>query len=306
MPTPTVRDVHLDAALTSLSLAYKNQLYIGDQIFPRVPVQKQTDYIWEFPRQAWQRIDVQKRAPGARSAEADYDLTTASYYTPTWAISKLVPDELRANADNVIRPDIEATEFVMDQLLRAQEKRIADLTTGGSALWAYAASPTTKWSSDTSDPYGDIEDAINGVVSTIGRMPNVAVISWDVWRHLRQHPDLLDRVKYTRPNARVMTSDFGEWFGFEKFLIGMSLYDPALEGQTGSPQYIWGDGMWLGYVPSAPALLTPAAGYLLEWNGRQVRRFRREEEYTDKIEASHSVVEKITASDAGSVIFSAV
>ncbi len=306
MPTPTVRDVHIDQALSAFSVAYMNQQYIGEQIFPRVNVAKQTDYYWNFPRQAWQRIDVQKRAPGARSAEADYELTSASYYTPTYAIAKVIPDEVRQNADSPLRPDVEATEFVVDQLLRAEEKRIADLTTGGSALWAYAATPSTKWTSDTSDPVGDIENAINGVVSTIGRMPNVAVMSWDVWRHLRQHPDMLDWIKYTRPGARLSPQDLNDRFGFEKLLIGMSLYDPALEGQTGSPQYIWGDGLWMGYVPSTPALLTPAAGYVLEWNSRQVRRFRRDEEYSDKIEASHSVIETITASDAGATIYNCV
>ena len=105
MALPSVRDVHIDQALTAFSIAYMNQQYIGEQIFPRVPVAKQTDFYWQFERQAWQRIDVEKRAPGARSAEADYTLTSASYYTPTYAISKVIPDEVRQNADNPLRPD---------------------------------------------------------------------------------------------------------------------------------------------------------------------------------------------------------
>jgi len=306
MASPTVRDVHIDTALSAFSVAYRNQQYVGEQVFPRVPVAKQSDFYWQFTKQSWQRIDVAKRAPGTRSAEGDYEITSASYYAPTWAISKVISDEMRANADEPLRPDVDSVEWVMDQLLRAQEKRIADLTTGGSALWAYSATPSTAWTSDTSDPLGDIENAINGVVSSIGRMPNVAVMSWDVWRHLRQHPDMLDWIKYTRPGARLSPQDLNDRFGFEKLLIGMSLYDPALEGQTGSPQYIWGDGLWMGYVPSTPALLTPAAGYVLEWNNRQVRRFRRDEEYSDKIEASHAVVEVITASDAGACLYDVV
>lgn len=305
MPSPTLRDVHVDSPLTNISVAYMNGNYIGEQIFPRVSVQKKTDLYFVFPKDAWFRDEVAIRAPGTRAHAADYEVTTASYMAVTYALSKLVPDEVRANADTPLRPDVEATEFVTDQLLRAQERRIAALVTG-SANWAYAASPTTQWSSDTSDPFGDIMGGIDGVISRIGRMPNVGVMSWAVWKDLMQHPDLLDRVKYTRPSATLQLSDLMGWFGLERLLVGTAIYNSAAEGATFSSSYIWDDDFWMGYVPPSPALMTPAAGYTLEWQSRQVRRFRREEEYTDVVEASHSTDEIISASDAGAILYNCV
>jgi len=306
MPMPTVRDVHIDTALSNISIAYTNAAFIADQVFPVVGVNKKTDYYWVFPKAAWQRDEVAIRAPGTRAARADYDITTASYVAINYAIAKVVPDEVRDNADNPLRPDVEATEFVTSALLRALERRVANLTTGGSGLWAYSTTPTTQWSVDTSDPWGDIDAAMNGVISVTGAQPNVAVMSWDVWRHLRQHPDFLDRVKYTRPSGRVEVGDLRSWFGFDKVLIGNSLWDKAQEGVTASPLYIWGDQFWCGYVPATPSLMTPAAGYVLEWGNRTVRRYREDQEHQDVVEAMHYTDEVITASDSGAVLYNVV
>ena len=43
MSMPTVRDVHVDAVMSSISIAYRNAAYIGEQVFPRVPVAKKSD-----------------------------------------------------------------------------------------------------------------------------------------------------------------------------------------------------------------------------------------------------------------------
>jgi len=292
--------------MSAISIGYGNETYIGSQIFPTVPVSKKTDYYFVYGRSAWLRNEVAMRAPGTEAQEGGFDISSASYVALTWAISKIVSDELRANADQPIRPDIEATAWVTDALIRAQEKRIADKTTGGSGLWTTSTTPSTQWSSDTSDPWGDIDTAVNGVISNIGRMPNVAVMSWDVWRHLRQHPDFLDRIKYTRPTGRVEPGDLRSWFGFDKVLIGTQLIDTAAEGATASVSYIWGDQFWCGYVPSQPSLMTPAAGYSLEWMNREVRRYRLDTRHADKIEAQHSVSEVISASEAGSVLYNCV
>ena len=306
MPLPTLHDVHVDAVMTSISISYKNENYMAEQVFARIPVTKKSDYYYTFPKQSWQRNPVAQRAPGTIAERAEYDLTTSTYNCDTWAIAKVVPDEVRENADAPLRPDVEAAEFVTDALLRAEELRVARITTGGSGLWSYSSSPTTQWSSDVSDPWGDIDAAVNGVVSSIGRTPNVAIFSWDVWRHLRQHPDFLDRVKYTRPGGRVDPGDLVDWFGFSKVLIGTQLWDSAMEGQTASPAYIWGDQMWMGYVPPAPSLRTPAAGYVLEWKTRKIARFREDQRYQDVFEASHSTDEVIAASDAGAVLYNCV
>lgn len=305
MPRPTVSDVHILGPLQNVSIAYRNEQYIARQIFPEIRVAKKTDHYFVFGKGAWFRDEVAIRAPGTRAARSDYDISTASYVCLNYALAKAVPDEVRANADTPLRPSVEAAEYVADALDRALEQRVATIITT-STNWAYSSSPTTQWSDATADPLGDIEGAVNGVVSTIGRMPNVGVMSWDVWRYLKNHPDLLDRVKYTRPGAQPMPSDLAGWFGLEKILVGYSLIESAKDGQSASTNYIWGDDLWLGYVPQNAALMTPAAGYTLRWMDRSLEVFREDQERQDVYTANEYTDEIITASDAGAIIYDAV
>ena len=52
MATPTQQQVHIDQALTNISIAYRNANYLGEQIFPNVPVNKQSDKFFTYPKAA--------------------------------------------------------------------------------------------------------------------------------------------------------------------------------------------------------------------------------------------------------------
>ena len=94
MPAPTRRDVHVNTPLTNLSIAYRNENYVGpDFLFPRVPVNKLSDLYWVFDRGAWFRDLAAPRAPGTRAKEADYFLSTGSYLCLEYALSHVIPDE---------------------------------------------------------------------------------------------------------------------------------------------------------------------------------------------------------------------
>jgi hypothetical protein len=305
MPRPTVYDVHVNRPLSQISVAYRNANYIAEEIFPIVPVEKKSDLYFVYPKQAWFRNRTGPRAPGTKFPRADYPITTASYVCVNDALAKEIPDEVRANSDAPLRPDITATNFVTDGLLLGLEKRVADIITG-SSNWAAASTAGTLWSNDSSDPWGNIDTCVNAVVSSLGTEPNVAVMSWDVWRHLRQHPDFLDRVKYTRPGGRVEPEDLRSWFGFEKVLIGRSLIDSAQEGASASMSYVWGNDFWCGYVTPTAALETPTAGYVFRWGNRTIERFRYAEEKMDLVAGEWFTAEKITASDAGAIMANCV
>ncbi len=203
-----------------------------------------------------------------------------------------------------MRPDTQATEFVTDMLLRATERRVAALITT-CTLWASASVPGTVWSNDASDVMADIETARNKVVSLIGVEPNVVVCSQSVWRYLKNHADLLDRVKYTRTGT--MTKDlFASLIEVEKFLVGSALYNSAKEGATDVMAYIWGDVFWMGYVPQRAGLMEPASGYTLQWGSNEVRRYREEQEHQDIIEVNQYMDEVITGSDSAAAFYGCV
>jgi len=305
MAQPTINDVHINRALSNISVAYRNEEFLADQVFPAVTVESKSDHYFTFGKNAWFRNEAAPRAPGTRAARGEYDISTASYICLPYALATPLPDEIRANADNPLQPGITAVEYVTNGLMLSREIRVASMVMT-STNWTYSSSPSTQWTSDTSEPETDIDNAINGVVSQIGRMPNVAIMSWDVWRKLKNHPNMLERLKYTRPGGVLTPGDLREWFGFEKVLVGMSLSDSSKDGQSGSMSYVWGDDFWTGYVPSAPALMTPASGYILEWGARTASEYREDQEHQDVYEVQEFTDEVITASDAGAIVYDAV
>lgn len=268
-------------------------------MFPTVPVQKKSDAYFIFPKDDWFRDEIEVRAPGTRARMADYTLSSASYLCIEWSLDKGVADEVRENADSPLKPEVEATEFLKDKLLMGVERRVATLVSN-SSLWASASNPGTSWSNDASDPINDIENARDALIQSIGREPNVVIISQETWRYLRKHPDIRDLFKNAQ---KLITPEMlANAFDFPKVLIGRSIYNSATEGRAVSMSYIWGDMVWLGYVPERPGLMEPAAGYVFRWGADEVKRFRQDLEEQDVFRVSHNVDEVITASDAAAIL----
>jgi hypothetical protein len=298
MPRPTRRDVHVNRPLSNISVAYSNKFYIADQVFPVVPVNNQSDSYFVWDKNAWFRLRAGTRAPGEAAPEVDYGISTASYICLNYSLAKGVADETRNNADAPLRPDVNATNFVTDGLMLGMEDRVATII-GASGSWASASNPGTKWDAVTSDAWGDISNLIYAVEGQIGRPANVMVVGRNAWKSLRNHPDLVDRVKYQREGGKLIAADLQGWFDVDKVLIGRARKDTSEEGATAAMTDIWGDFLWVGYVTPAPAIDEPTAGYCFRWGARSVSRYREDVRHRDLIEAEEWMDECITASDAG-------
>lgn len=107
---PQVSEVHVDAALTNLSVGYRNPAFISDLLAPVVGVRKQFDryYVYDSEREAF-RSTNDRRAPGAEANEVDFSLSTDSYSCEDHALTSVIPDEERENADPPIQPSIDRT-----------------------------------------------------------------------------------------------------------------------------------------------------------------------------------------------------
>ena len=143
MPTrPTAADMHIKGPLSNISIAYRNDAYIADQVFPSVPVTKQTDKYYEFDKAAWFRNEAGPRAPRTRASEGGYSLSTDSYACVPISFAALVADEEEMNADDPLSPRRTAVEFATEKIVLAKEKKIADLVFGNGSWAASARKPS--------------------------------------------------------------------------------------------------------------------------------------------------------------------
>lgn len=118
MPQPTQNQVHVDAILTNISVAYmqKQDNFIASKVFPIVPVSKQSDKFFTYTKNDWFRDEAQRRADATESAGGGYGLSTDTYQADVYAFHKDIGDQTRANADAPINVDREATEFVTSRI----------------------------------------------------------------------------------------------------------------------------------------------------------------------------------------------
>lgn len=305
---PTPSDVHVDAVLTNISVAYiqRQDHFIAGKVFPIVPVEKQTDKYFTYTKGDWFRDEAKRRAPSSESAGSGYGMSTASYSCDVFAMHKDVPDQVRLNSDAPINPDRDATEFVTQRLmLRLEKQWAADYFT--TSVWDTDSTPSNLWDNyATSDPISDVETGKRTMLVNTGFLPNVLVLGYDVFKALKNHPDFVDRFKYTQ--AGVLTEELlAKVLGVDRILVAKAINNTAVENETNSFAFVHGKHALLAYVNPSPSLLAPSAGYVFSWRGISrglgqdvgIKRFRMEQLEADRIEGQLAFDGKVVATDLG-------
>lgn len=268
MPQPTQAQVHVDAILTNLSVAYiqKAEHFIASQVFPTIPVNKQSDLYYTYVKGDWFRDEAQPRADGTQSAGTGYSLSTDSYACTVYAMHKDVGPQARANADDPIDLDRDATELVTQRLMVKQEREwTASYFVPG--VWANDVTPSNLWDNYTSGtPIEDVELGRTTMLSTTGYMPNTMVLGYEVFVALKHHPEFRELIKYVRDDV-VTAQIMAKYFELDRILIAKAIFNSAAEGATDSFSFIHGKHALLCYVEPSPGLMKPSAGYTFTWRG---------------------------------------
>ena len=307
MPQPTSTDVHVDAVLTNMSVAYQQEAYafVANRAFPVVNVAKQTDKYFTYSQADFMRDQVQRRAYGTESAGTGYSLSTASYSCDVFALHKDIGDQTRANSDNPLNPDMDATRFLSQQMLIRQEVQwAADAFT--TSIWGTDATPSPLWDAASSTPIADVETAKNTVLTNTGYVPNTIIMSYKAFSALVDNADIVDRIKYTSQDS-VTEELLARVFNVDRVLVMASVYNSAQEGATASYSQVGDKDVLVCYTPSAPGLMVPSAGYTMNWSGvsaglgtsSAISRYRMDTLRADRIEIEAAFDFKIVSSALG-------
>lgn len=325
MASPTAGAVHVDSALTNISIAFLQNAshFIAHQVFPNVPVAKQSDRYFTFDRGDFNRDEAQKRAPGTESAGGGYRLdNTPSYFCDVWAFHKDIPDMIVANADMAVDLERAASEFVTHKILIRKEKDwVGKFFSGGVWTNDYdgvasgaTGAQTIQWSDTANgDPIGDIRAAKTTILQSTGMMPNTLVLTQPVMDALMDHPDIVDRVKYsggvgnTNP-AMVNEQTLAALFGVDRVMVSRAIENTAAEGATEASSFIGGKKALLTYSAPTPSLMAASAGYTFSWTGylgvgnnfgMATKRFRMDHLESERVEGAFAVDHKLVSADLG-------
>lgn len=312
---PTPGDVHVNRPLTNISIATLQEAtnFVAGQMFPMVPVMKQSDRYFVYNQGDLLRDEAKRRAPGKESAGMEYDIDNSpSYHCDKWAIHHDVDDDTRANADNPLRPDQDAAEILAQKLLMKRERVFMDafFKTGvwDTELTGVAASPSStefiQWDASGSDPVADIENLKSAVSAKHGFEPNAVLLNDDVYKACKNNAAVIERIKYTERGI-VTPEILASLFDVEKVLVARGVTNTAAKGATDSPIRIGGKNALVAYVQPRPSLRKPTAGYIFTWaglygagqEGMRTKRFRMEHLNSMRIETEYAWDMKVVASD---------
>jgi len=300
-------NVHVDRALTNISVGFPNNGMVGETLFPVVKVAFQTGFWYQFGREGWLPED-EYRAPGTETLEVP-GLTVAitPYFAKEYALAIAVTDEEREQADAPMDPDRDGTDLVTSKLLLKREQRMKDLVTttanyhtGHSVTLAGA----TQWSAyATSTPIADIKTGLRKVHSVLFMEPNTAIIPYEVMAILEDHPDFIERIKYSQPG--IITADIiASMVGVQRIIVPGMGFNSGVPGGATTLAYLWGKDVVLAWVPPRAGLKIPAFAYEINWRypggqAQVVTRWRVEARKSDIVRVSRRYTLKMIAVDAG-------
>jgi Phage major capsid protein E len=273
----------IDPILTSVAQGYENNDFVGTNLFPKVPVKTRGGKILSFGKEDFMLYNT-GRAPGQNTKRVQFGFLTGSFALESHSLEGVMPIELGQEAV-ATEPNVNLGSITVNKTqdiigLRL-EKAQADLARNASNYAAsnkITLSGTGQWSdftSGVSDPVAVIETGKEAVRQKIGKRPNVAVIGALVFAALKQHPKIVDRIKYT--GRDIATPELlASLFGLEKVYIG----DAVFADDAGTFSDVWGKDVVLAYAVTGSVAEQgkPTYGYTYQLEGYAVV----EEPYYDR------------------------
>jgi len=150
---------------------------------------------------------------------------------------------------------------------------------------------------------------LNGLIKKKStKWANVAVIGFDAWTVLLNHPAIVDRVKHTSSES-VRKEILASLFEVEKVIVPGLTSNTAELGQTASMDFIVGaQNVGLFYVAPKPGKRTLSAAYVYAFDaddykqGVAVRKWYDPKLNSDMTQVDLYIDVKVVASSAGAFI----
>lgn len=309
---PVLGQAKVDKILSQFSQMYRNSTYISESILPVLTVKEKSGKYAKYGKENLRAYSNQiYRAPGTRALGVDYSVSQGQYVCTEKALEKKVPDEMMTNTDDPYDPKRDATAILMDNIWVNQELALSTyMGSTGNMTRNTTLSGTSQWSDyANSDPINDIETGIESVRQATGQRPNVLVLGRQTFVKLKYHPDIRDQIKYTNGGTlsdSQLHAALRDLFSLEEVLVGESVYNNSIDGESDSITDIWGKNAWLLFRTPRPSLMTATFGLTLSDTPRIVDTYREEATKSDIVRVRYSYDQNIFDANLGYLIKDAI
>jgi len=309
MPLPTLNDVQaVDPVLTNMLLAYlqSEDRFVASRIFPEVQVEKDSGTYYIVTKKYFMSDTMLPRAPGDDFARSGFGVSSTTYATLQQALATPIADETRANSQIPMELETVAIEWLgLKNLIKKERAFSADFM--ATSVWETDDdNSTTDWDDFTSgDPVKDVKTAIRTISNSTGVKANTLTCGSIVDEALTNHPDILDRLKYTQAaTAGNVANAMADVFGLMNYWPAIASYNSADEGQTFTAAAIIDDDALVTFVKPGPiGIMSVTAGKTFTWlpgGGTGIVDVAREDtKDSDLIKMKAQWDQKVVATDLG-------
>lgn len=258
----------VDEVLTNVARGYTNANFIGTNLFPVVNVKKEGGKIPQFNAEAFRVYNTERAIRAKSNRVSPEGRSTIDYVLTEHDLE--YPMDYREIEEDIANLELHAATVVAEGIQLRLEKLIADLSQDAnnySSSSVAVLSASDKFTNETSNPFSVIEAAREAVRSKIARYPNTIVLGASTYAALKNHPMILDRIKYTEHS--VMSEELlRQLLDFPNLYVGKAVF----VNDAGLFVDVWQDNMILAYVPEqnqnvARNVYEPSFAYTLRKSG---------------------------------------
>jgi hypothetical protein len=202
--------------------------------------------------------------------------------------------------------EVVCTANALDVVLRAAEKRVADLIFNATTFTSYTAAVTNEWDDFTNaTPVTDVNAAVKAMWNATGLWANALVINRHVFRNLRMCDEVTDKVASLGAGASIEPSKITEAvlasvFDLRHIIVAGSARDTANEGQAATIAPVWSNEYaMVARVAETDMIEEPCLARTIHWGedgsriGGTIETYYEDQSRGDVVRARHEVEEKV-------------
>ena len=256
-----------DPVLTNLAQGYHNLELVGEVLMPTVEIDKEAGKIPKFGRLAFRLPSTVRNLRGTSNRLDPEDITAIDVALEEHDVEYAI--DYREENEAIFSLRQFALNTTQDVIALGREKEVATLALDENKYDSgnkVTLSGTSKITSKQADIFAMFDMGIRAVKRAIGRKPNVCVIAGDVWAALKEHPAVIEKLKYSQV-AIVTPEVFTKLIGIDTVKIGEAVYEESSQLKD-----IWSDAIVLAYVAPRSAerkgtVYEPSYGYTVRRQG---------------------------------------
>ena len=272
MAQPTSRDLRpIDPLLTNMSIGFRNDRFFYDLVAPMQVVPQPSGQFTVWESEYWfRRQEGSDRGSHAPYVRVGYEVGYDNYRTSEIGFEKLLADPDVAASQLPENLEAQDVAFITNLMQMELEGRTVEslFTTG---VWGTdkTLSGTNQWSDlSMSDPIQDVYDAITKIREMTGVPPNRMFMGQQVWKQLKEHPDITEKYKYTQTG--IMTPQLvAAVLDIPELYIGDTVEVKGAENRGSGATYartkVWGPHALIT-VNNTPQLGVANGAYNFVWD----------------------------------------